>query len=405
VTLIGLTWILASHFLSRAIHGVPTVGALAGLLLFQGWFLYVGYFSFLLGIPALLTAVAFVHRLGARWQKGADMRPELFGLAASGIVGYYCHLIIAAIFLVTMSAAMLFFLRHSRPVLIRIGAASLPTAILAASYLSQGSVGGGGMTWDSASATVRMFVTLPFWSGFFSPGLSFSLSRLLLGVSLLALLLEGTRWLTSREAARQGVLVLLMSGSLLLLYLAAPETLGASGNVLLRERVQLAFWASLLPALGSSFRGPIKQLVVGMVLVLAAWQATAFSMRIRRFNATYDDVVEQAKTMPPGSVARSVQSYALASFEGSFARVLGEFQADVAYHCRCVLVQAHAPSLPSYWVRARPGVSAVVDFDLDINRSPADATVLEPRPLRIQPTSVRVPIADPRMLPSSTPGP
>ena len=365
VTLVLLAWAGATALLARAASGRLGLGAFAALLLLHSWILYSGFLSFLIGVPVLVLSVALLLDVEARRERGDAVAARTALLALPGVVAYYSHIVTGALFVALLLLGALYFARRDARHAGALLAAALPTCLLGATYVLGSPFGEGGAVWATFGDTVKRFVGLAFWRGFAARDAGFFLSLGLVGVTLLALCAGAVRARRRGEGSRAVDFVLLGALCLAALYFVAPRRVGEGS--LIRERIQLVMWAVLLPALGAGLPRRARQGVAAAIALLAAWQLADFTLRARRFDAQVAGVLAQARgAIPAGAVFRFPQRYEDSQFERSWVGPLVELGSDVALHRRAVLVGAHHPLTPFYWVRYRPGADSAATLTATI---------------------------------------
>jgi hypothetical protein len=255
----------------------------------------------------------------------------------------------------------------------RVGLTALPVLVLIGAYFATSSVGGGGLRWEPVQKTVARFVGLAFFRGFAAPTLDFWLALALFAVVLLVLGVAAVRgrWLHApAPSGRLSRLVLVLAACLALLYVVSPDGVGDAYN--LKARFQLVMWAWLLPSLPATRNLRARRFVIAGVTTLLAWQIATFGVRAWRFNAAYDGIVTRATAMlTPGSTFDRVSEYEHETFDGSFIKVLAHAPEDIAYHCRCVLVDGYHPSTAFYWVRRLSGPVGRTGYRLQVRQLPS----------------------------------
>jgi hypothetical protein len=157
---------------------------------------------------------------------------------------------------------------------------------------------------------------------------------------------------------------------LTVIYFMAPLRVGQGG--FLNDRIQLALWAVLLPVLGRGLGKRSRVAILALIALLLGWQAITYSLRSRRFGEQYGALMQQAATIPDGSVVRYVQPYEASHFEGSFVAPFMD-GGEIAYHCRCVLVEDSWKGAPFYWVAINVAKRGPAGYDVWL--SPGDSGV------------------------------
>jgi len=382
-------WIGSIHLLAHSTHGRVTVGSLAALLLFHNWALYMGFFSYLFGIPALLAGVALLVTLKSRPASGAGVRLGL--LAGLATVAYYAHFVTGVLLVVAILLAAALEWRQSRALAYRLFLTAVVPVCLGVSYVLTRPFGEGGASWALSSA-VKRFVGFAFWRGFASPGIGFWLT---LGAfaALCTLLCARAIYAWRRGELSSGVrFVMIFGACLTVIYFLAPLRVGQGGFV--NDRILLALWAVLLPVLGTGLRKRSRVAILALIALLLGWQAITYSLRSRRFGEQYWALMEQAATIPDGSVVRYVQPYEASHFEHSFVAPFMD-GGEIAYHCRCVLVEDSWKGAPFYWVAIHEANRRPPDYDVwlspgdsggaaQLNRSPVSRAGLSLRVLRVE---------------------
>ena len=384
ITVLLMLWMGATAFLSRTVSGRLTMGSFAALLLFHGWALYVGLFSFLLGIPILVTAAGVLLRLLSRWSdpsssKSGSITDQVL-LAVLGVLAYYSHLVDGAIFVLLLGIAGAWNYRQpSRGLRLLLPAA--PVCALLLTYLASNSFGGGGLSWWGHGRTVKSFLGLAFWQGLASDGIGFQATRGALALALSLLLIASLRaWLAGTLPASRR-LMLVVGGCLAVGYVLVPGAVGAGG--FFKERIQLAMWALVLPTLSANMSRRLQALALTALMAAGAWQLIDFTGRAHRFGREYSALLQQADGLRPGSLVRFDQPADKSKFEGSFLSPLLEGGA-IAARCHCIWLGGSHPGTPFYWIRARGDQSSRADFVLRIrDRSEQDADGTRPTRLSL----------------------
>jgi hypothetical protein len=377
LTLTVLAWLAASRALSLALTGTVSVGALASLLLVHSSWLYGGYLSFLVGVPALVASLAIVVGM-LRGERPPPARTCAL-LAVLGVFAYYCHLVVAACFLLLVVAAAVAARRQARAmpdvrvatraVVRSLAYAALPTVLLFVSYALGGSLGAGGLRWEPLTKTVARFAGLAFFRGFAAPGIDFWIALAVLGLLFAALVFALLNDQRRGRLTAGSKLVVALAVCLAVLYFVVPDGVGDGYN--LKGRLQLVMWAWLLPAVTLASTPRVARMATAAILLLAGWQVTAFTRRARAFDVAYAEVVRTATaTMAPGTRFDRQLDYEQAGFDGSFIRVLAHAPEDLALHCGCVLVGGYHPSTPFYWVRVRTGAPPAVGYHVRVVQPP-----------------------------------
>jgi hypothetical protein len=185
---------------------------------------------------------------------------------------------------------------------------------------------------------------------------------------------------------------MIFGACLTVIYFLAPLRVGQGGFV--NDRILLALWAVLLPVLGTGLRKRSRVAILALIALLLGWQAITYSLRSRRFGEQYWALMEQAATIPEGSVVRYVQPYEASHFEHSFVAPFMD-GGEIAYHCRCVLVEDSWKGAPFYWVAIHEANRRPPDYDVwlspgdsggaaQLNRSPVSRAGLSLRVLRVE---------------------
>lgn len=368
--LLVLAWVGSIHHLSIATHGRLTLGSFASLLLFHNWALYTGFFSFLFGIPAFVSGVATLVTLRARPGAGPDKHGRYLLLGVLTIIAYFAHLTTGVLLIgaVLMSAALEW--RRSRTSALRLLATTAIPIILGISYVLTSPFGEGGPSWAFGS-TVKRFFGFAFWRGFASPTPAFWLTLLVFAATCAALCVGGFRTWRRGELTPGARFIMVLAACLIAAYFIAPVRVGQGG--FLNDRIHLALWAILLPALGTGLGRRTGRSIAALIALLLAWQIVTYSLRARRFGEQYAGLVQDATAIPPGSVIRYVQPYEASHFEGSFVAPFmdgGEF----AYHCRCFLLEDSWDGAPFYWVTFKRAALRPADYNVWIFVRPRSAS-------------------------------
>jgi hypothetical protein len=377
-SLIVLLWAGALHFLAISLRGHLTLGALTALLLIHSAWLYGGFFGFMGAIPLVLLTLGILARLA----RGSSRRspPTLyFGIAVLGVVAYFAHLFVAALFVLLCGLWWLTVTpTHSyrrTPLLF----AAAPAALLIVWYLAAGTVGGGGARWEPLPRAAARFAGLAFFRGLAAPQLSFWVALGTLAAVLIALC-----W-TALRARREGLLqpldrfIVTLGVVATVLFFLAPETVGEAGNF--NGRIQLAMWAWLLPALPYALTPKFRLLLTSAAVCLLCWQVVTFSLRARRLAVHYETALEAIEPIPPGATLEAGFPYESARYEGSFLRVLAHLPEDIARRREAALPVSFFPALDFYWVRLKPGVAVQPDFRVNLRHEQGDRFSLVVIPL------------------------
>ncbi len=376
VSIILLSSAAVIYLLSLTIAGGITLGALAALLLLHNWFLYSGYFSFLISVPLLLLTTALLA--GPLAEETLARRPPavpLTALTVLGVATFYSHLVGAGIFLGLIGLRVV---TGRLPLRLRmlVALAGVPTLCLIVSYMMGPSTGEGGMRWLTPTQSASSLAGMWFWHGFAVPGLEYRLRRTLFMVLIALIALITLRALRDGRIAPPMRFVLLVAVSLFVLRLVSPDFIGQGGIMV--GRIDLVAWSVLLPGLGYPTPDRWRTPLTALAALLLAWQVTEAALRIQRFNHRYRVVLAQAARVPAGSIIRLYPRYGdtTGRFENSYVKVLTETIHDVAQECGCVVVDAHHPNVPYYWVKQRPRADSVVDFDMTVTESPTGLSLV-----------------------------
>lgn len=127
-------------FLTRSVQGRPTAVEMLGFGWAYGFLAYRGYLSNLLGLALALFALGALHRLTLK--PGGPRRGELAGLAISGVVVYFCHLLGWAVFALGVAAHALALLRRGRSRAAAHLAATVLPVLALLGWFSSGEAGG-----------------------------------------------------------------------------------------------------------------------------------------------------------------------------------------------------------------------------------------------------------------------
>jgi hypothetical protein len=381
LTLLALGWAAAARALFRSLPRGSELGTYASLLLIHSYWLYAGFFSFLIGIPVILLGLALVNRIADRSRTGASRRVELIVLGALGIVAYYCHITIGGIFCLAVAIASATQLRHARDTALRLLAAIVPAALLCAAAVLRGGHGavGGDAHWEPLETTVARFAGLSFWRGVAAPDLGFWASLAVVIALFAGLTFDGLRgWHAGKldEGRRR---VLLVGAALAALYFLVPEGLGEGWY--LKGRVQLLLWAVVLPALPWRPSPRAARLAGAAIAVTLAWQLANTAWRIRGYDRAWASVLDEAVALPeetPVTIDQKPQE-SEPSFDRSFLRVLAHAADDVALHRRSIVLPGSDfhPTTAFYWVQVRsdappppPGTLQIRVEEVDRNPAP-----------------------------------
>ncbi len=165
VSTVILSWCGAIWFLSRTMTGGLSLGALTALLLIHSSWLYNGFFAFMGAIPIVLVILGILVRLTDGSIRGDRPGPYLL-IGLLGLLAHYAHFFVGALFLMLGFLWLVFPWRPIRFRRANLALAILPTAALATWYLARGSLGAGGMRWESPIRVMARFFGLAFFRGF-----------------------------------------------------------------------------------------------------------------------------------------------------------------------------------------------------------------------------------------------
>lgn len=370
LTFILLLWTGATAFLSHVARGQLTLGSFAALLLFHSWALYVGLFSFLLGVPLLILAGGLVAReVLTRGTSRHRSRLTWEGLALPvlGVAVYYSHLVDALpFFLLVVGGA--WFARDVPSRSIRLLLSAAPVGLLVLGYVNSATFGNRELSWWSAARTIKSFLGLSFWQGLAANGLGFQATRVALALALAVLLADSVRSWLAGDLPSGRRLILAVGGCLAVAYLVVPGGVGAGG--FFKERIQLAMWAIVLPTLAAPSSRRLQAVVALALIAAGAWQLATFTGRARRFGREYAAVLREADAIPAGSRIEFDQPQAESDFEGSFVAPLLE-GGEIAARCNCIWLGGFHPAHPFYWIRTRAERPPVTDFVLQVRSRPS----------------------------------
>jgi hypothetical protein len=367
VSVVVLSWVGAIHYLSRAVNGAITLGGFAALLLVLNCWLYNGFFAFLGAIPFVMVALGVLVRLGTRPRESQSIRPYV-AIAGLGLAAYYAHFFVGGLFLMLVGAWVVFpwqTLRFRRAYL---AASMVPTVSLAAWYLGRGTLGSGGIQWESFVRVVARFFGLAFFRGFAAPTPSFWSALGIFAILLAYLCWKDFRAAPFRELSETRRFIFALSGFLAVAYFFIPLSIGETTPV--HGRVNFAMWAWLLPTLAAPVSARSRKMVVAAVGLLLAWQIVSFSNRAIRFSREYAQVLHQAEAIPPGATLQSSLLYGNARYDGSFVRVLADVPEDIAFRRQAVLLSSFFPSTPYYWILPKRETPHP-EYRIDLGRGPA----------------------------------
>jgi hypothetical protein len=368
LSLLLLAWAGSAQLLAWATNQRLTLGAFAALLLFHNWILYSGFLSFLVGVPVLVTAQALLARGATRSGREAWSPGLLGALSVLGILAWYSHLVAGCVFVgLVFLRATLVFPRAPRDGWVVAGSA-LPTCGLLLSYVFGRPLGEGGAIWAPLTDTIMRFAGLAFWRGFAARDVTFFLSLALEGVVLITLCLGALRAYATGDRSPARSYAIIAALAVFALYLVVPRRVGEGS--LIRERVQLIGWALLLPVLGGGLAPQARRAVGWSIALLALWQLTDFTLRVRRFNAEYDSLLSEVGAIPAGTVFRFPQAYENSGFERTWVGPLMEVGADIAQHRHAILVGAHHPGTPFYWIHAKADAERGARLDVTVKWEP-----------------------------------
>jgi hypothetical protein len=362
--LLLVCWAGSIGWLALATHGRLTLGSFAALLLFHNWALYTGFFSYLFGIPALVTGVALLA--GLLGEPSRRVNSRLLGLAGLAVVAYYAHLVTGVLLILAIVVAAALEWNRSRARACQLLLTAVVPVVLGVSYVVNRPFGEGGPTWVVSSA-VRRFVGFAFWRGFAAPGPSFWLTLVAFAALCAFLCARAVLAWRRGEMGPGARFVLIFAACLVAVYFVAPLRVGQGG--FLNDRIHLALWVVVMPVLGAGIQGRSGRIAASVIALLLGWQVVTYSARARRFGEQYALLMRQATGIPRGSVIRYVQPYEASHFEGSF---VGPFMdgGEIAYHCRCVLVEGSWKGAPFYWVTIKDPANTRVDYDVWLSGDP-----------------------------------
>lgn len=376
VSLVILSWVAAINVLGRVMCGKLTLGAFAALLLIHSSWLYNGLFAFMGAIPLWLIGLGLLARSNTKSLRTGRIA-DYIAIGLLGILAHYAHFFVGALFLLLALAWLLFPWRPPGLSRYYLAGAMLPTAVLAVLYLVRGTLGGGGMRWESPLRVVARFFGLAFFRGLGSPTPSFWLALLTFGSVLAFLCLCAFRTEPFREMPQTRRFVVLLAGFLLAVYFVSPAGLGEAYPF--HARFQFAALAVLLPSLPCQLTSRSSRLVLGAVSLLLGWQVITFSGRELRFSRDYAAVLREAEVIPPATTITSTLLYWNARYERSFVRVLGALPEDIAFRRRAILLNSYFPRYPYYWVRPRAGLASRAELRIDLERGQPGLSLLVQR--------------------------
>ncbi|MEO7986731.1 MAG: hypothetical protein ABI766_09380 [Gemmatimonadales bacterium] len=368
VSIVVLSWVGAIHYLSRAVNGAITLGGFAALLLVLNCWLYNGFFAFLGAMPFVLVTLGLLYQLGTRPPDDDSIRPYL-AIAVFGLAAYYAHFFVGALFLMLVGAWLIYPWRTVRFHRAYLAATMLPTAIQAVWYLGRGTLGSGGMQWESPIRIAARFFGLAFFRGFAAPTPSFWMALSVFAILLACLCWNELRAAPFRDLPEPRRFILAFSGILAVGYFFIPLSIGETTPV--HGRVNFAMWAWLLPTLAVPVSARGRKMIVAVVGLLLAWQIVTFTNRSIHFSREYAEVLRQAEAIPAGATLQSSLLYGNARYDGSFVRVLADVPEDIAFRRQAVLLSSFFPSTPYYWVLPKPGVAPHPEYRLDLQRGAA----------------------------------
>jgi hypothetical protein len=372
VSLAILSWIGAIHFVSRTMCRHITLGAFAALLLIHSSWLYNGFFAFMGAMPLVLVTLGLLARLNTPSSQNKFRLYCIIGIEV--LIAYYAHFFVGALILM-LGAAWLLFPWHPRYFRrAYLAVALLPTALLAVWYLTRGTLGGGGMIWESPVRVIARFVGLAFFRGFASPTPSFWLALVPFAGLLAFLTVSAIRTESFSQMPQTRRFVFILSGFLLATYFIAPAAVGEASPF--HARLHYGALALLLPILPARLSGRVARLVTAVISALLTWQVVTFSARGLRLSQNYATLLEQADVLPSGALITSSLLYGNARYEGSFIHVLATVPEDIAFRRQAVLLNSFFTDRPYYWVRPRPGPVPHPAFRIDLERDRQRALVL-----------------------------
>ena len=367
VSTVILSWCGAIWFLSRTMTGGLSLGALTALLLIHSSWLYNGFFAFMGAIPIVLVILGILVRLTDGSIRGDRPGPYLL-IGLLGLLAHYAHFFVGALFLMLGFLWLVFPWRPIRFRRANLALAILPTAALATWYLARGSLGAGGMRWESPIRVMARFFGLAFFRGFAAATPSFWVALAGFCVVVAFLCWRGVRDQPFHALHQTRQFVLLLAALLGVAYFFAPAAVGEAWPF--HARLQYAGLAWLLPSLAPRVSHRERLAVLTVVCLLLGWQVTTFSARGIRFSNEYEAVLRQTEAIPAGATLVSSLPYESAQFEGSFVHVLAALPEDIAERRKAVLLNSFFPAHPYYWVLPRPERFQAPDFHIDFGLDP-----------------------------------
>jgi hypothetical protein len=316
-------------------------------------------------MPLLLVILGLLARLNTPSSHNKLSLYLIIGIVA--LIAHYAHFFVGALILVLGAAWLLF---PWRPRYFRrtyLTAALLPTAVLAIWYFTRGTLGGGGMTWESPVRVVARFVGLAFFRGFASPTPSFWIALAAFAALLAFLTISAFRGESFPQMPQARRFVFIFSGFLLVTYFIAPAAVGEASPF--HARLHFSALALLLPSLPARLSVRATRWVTAVVCALLTWQIVTFSARGLRLSQDYATLLPQADVLPPGGLVTSSLLYGNARYEGSFIHVLATVPEDIAFRRQAILLNSFFTDRPYYWVRPRPGPPPHPEFRIDLERS------------------------------------
>ena len=374
VSLIVFATAVGIALAATSVTGGMGIGALVALLMVHNYFLYAGFFSFLLGVPLLLGTMALLAApLQDPSRRGRGLWRVLVPLALLGLLSYYSHLVAGGAFLLLVGIRALYWPGAPLQRRLALIGAALPVSLLILSYMTGPATGSGGLRWLTVRDALSSAVGLWFWQGFAVPGPGFVVRRLVLGGLIGFALWKTARVLLAGGLAPAHRFALLAALCLGLLRFATPDFIGQGG--LLVARLDLIAALLLLPVLAPPLSGRSMKVLTALTSVLLGWQLADATGRIHRFSTQYAAVDAAAARIPRGTVIHLGPDYRETEtrFEGSYARVFSEIVHEVGSRCDCIVVGEHHSAVPYYWVRERPGAATHVAMLARVDATAADA--------------------------------
>jgi len=290
ILLLGIP--LATWYAVSAVNREAGWLALLAIPLAGGWFLHMGYWSFLLGVASAMVTLGWWLRRDTAPTAGAAT-----GLAALLLLTWICHLVSFALVLLILGArAALARERPARHLVVLVGGAA-PALVLSGVYLLTHRDSGG----TSRIGLLRLARDLVTLGGVVA---AYQRRELVFSTLLAAVLLALTA--VALRQVRRGAWSRLDRGTTLAplglaaLYVLAPDSLGGGGD--LGRRIALLGVLALLVALAQvPFPIRVQYAAAGAAVVAAVGLSLLRLPSYAGLGADVDDFLAGAALVPTGS--------------------------------------------------------------------------------------------------------